>query len=393
MNKHLSDRVSRIKASPTIVISGKAREMKQQGRAVIDLGIGEPDFSTPDHIKDACKISLDNNETHYPAVDGIASLKQAIINKLNNDNQLSYTASQLLVSTGAKQSLYNICQACLNRGDEVIIPAPYWVSYPAMVELADATPVIINTSPESHYKITAEHLSQAITAQTKLFVFNSPSNPTGMLYTAQELESIAEVLANHPEIIVVSDDIYEKIIWSEQTFTHLLNVAPDLYERTIIVSGGSKAYAMTGWRIGYAAGPNEIINAMKKIQSQSTSGANSLAQHAAAEALSGDQTSVKDMAKTFEQRYHYFFDALNTLPGFQCLPTQGAFYLFPNIEQAMAAKGYSTDIDFAEALLTEAEIATVPGSAFGSPGHLRLSFAVDKAILEQAIDRLNKFLS
>jgi aspartate aminotransferase len=393
MKQLLSQRVNRIKPSPTIVVSAKARAMQQEGRPVIALGLGEPDFPTPDAIKQACVQALDDNQTHYPALDGIAPLKDAIINKLKNDNDLSYENNQILVSTGAKQSLYNITQAVLNDGDEVIIPAPYWVSYPDMAKLADATPVFIQSSTESNYKITADGLANAITDKTKLFIFNSPSNPTGMLYQPDELRAIADVLVKHPNILIISDDIYEKIIWSEHTFTHLLSVAPELHDRTVIINGVSKAYAMTGWRIGYAAGHADIIAAAKKVQSQSTSGANSLAQHAAVEAISGDQACVEDMRKAFEQRYQYFFEAISQIPGFHCAASHGAFYLFPDIREAMAMKGFDTDIDFADALLSEAEVATVPGTAFGLPNHLRLSFAIDLDSLKEASDRIIKFMS
>lgn len=392
MNSPLSDRVQRIKPSPTIAVSAKARQLKLEGRPVVDLGIGEPDFDTPEPIKQACIDALAKNLTHYPAVDGTAELKQAIMQKLANENQLSVQADQLLVSTGAKQSLYNACQALLSAGDECIIPAPYWVSYPAMVELADAKPVLIRTNAESQYKLTADQLDAAMTPSTKLIIFNSPSNPTGMIYREDELIAIADVLRQHPQIIIISDDIYEKIIWQGEKVPHILQVAPDLANRTLIINGVSKAYAMTGWRIGYAAGPAEIIAGMKKVQSQSTSGANALAQYAAAVAISGDQSCVETMRAAFEERYHTFFNALNGIEGFKCLPTQGAFYLFPNIEQAIQLKGLASDIEFADALLTQAEVATVAGSAFGSPGHLRLSFAADLATLEQAIERISQFM-
>jgi aspartate aminotransferase len=393
MKQLLSKRVQRIKPSPTIVISSKAAAMKQAGRDVISLGLGEPDFDTPEPIKQACVQALKDNHTHYPAVDGIAPLKEAIIRKFKQDNALEYDRQQILVSTGAKQSLYNITQAILNQGDEVIIPAPSWVSYPAMVELADATPVWVNTSAENSYKLTPDALENTITDHTKLLMFNSPSNPSGMIYKAAELRALADVLVKHPNILIISDDIYEKIIWDGNTFCHLLEVAPELYERTIIVNGVSKAYAMTGWRIGYAAGNTDIIAAAKKIQSQSTSGANAMAQYAAVEALTGDQSCVEDMRKEFQQRYEYFIAAINTINGFTCVAPQGAFYLFPDITGAMAIKGCATDIDFADALLENAEVAVVPGSAFGTENHVRLSFATDLDSLKQAIARIKRFMS
>ena len=392
MTNRLSDRINALKPSPTIAVSTKARALKNAGKDVVDFGIGEPDFDTPASIKAACIKALDDNQTHYPPVDGVAPLKTAIINKLQSENALSYEANQIIVSTGAKQSLYNLCQALLGPGDEVIIPAPYWVSYPSMVALAEATPVIINTRPDNLFKLNPAELETAITPNTKMLMLNSPSNPTGVLYQEADLLALAEVLRAHPDIIIVSDDIYEKILWEGETFFSLLNVAPDLYDRTVIVNGVSKAYAMTGWRIGYLAGPADIVAGTKKIQSQMTSGANSLAQFAAAEAISGDQKDVEAMRTAFEARYHYLFDRINAIPGFECIPTQGAFYLFPNITEAMAIKGVDSDIAFAERLLDEALIATVPGSAFGVPNHLRLSFAVDMHSLEDAIARFESFM-
>jgi aspartate aminotransferase len=385
----LSERVKRIKPSPTLAVSAKASALKAQGRNVIDLGVGEPDFDTPDHIKQAGIEAIRAGMTKYTPVDGIAALKQAIVAKFRRDNGLEYRPDQVLVSCGGKQSFYNLAQALLNPGDEVIIPAPYWVSYPDMVLLADATPVFIAADQAQDFKITPAQLQAAITPKTRLFVLNSPSNPTGKVYTLQELKALAEVLLSHPQVLIASDDMYEHILW-EGKFANLLNACPELYERTVVLNGVSKAYAMTGWRIGYAAGPKELIAAMKNIQSQSTSNPASISQAAAVAALEGDQSCIRPMVQAFKERHDFMVQALNEICGIECLPADGAFYLFPKVTGLIDQLKLKDDLELAEFLLERAEIAVVPGSAFGMPGHIRLSIATSLANLKEAIARLQR---
>lgn len=389
----LSHRVSEIKPSPTLSLSAAASRLKESGKPIINLTVGEPDFKTPDFIKNAAKKALDNGFTKYTAVDGIPSLKHAIADKFKKENQLSYPLDQIIVSSGAKQSIYNLMQVLLNPQDEVIIPAPYWVSYPDIALLAEAKPVIVPTTSEQNLKITPQQLINAITPKTRLLIINSPSNPTGMVYTHEELHELAKVLINHPQVFILSDDIYEHIYWGKQTFKNIVNVYPELYERTIVLNGCSKAYAMTGWRIGYAAGPKEIIKAMANIQSQSTSNPNSIAQIAAEAALTGDQSCVRQMNEVYQKRHHFFSTGLNTIPGINCLQASGAFYCFPSFSSFIGKnKAFNTDYEFADYLLNEANVATVPGSAFGASGHLRLSFATDEANLETALTNIKKAL-
>lgn len=386
---HLSKRVQRVKPSPTLVVTARANELKAAGKDIIGLGAGEPDFDTPNHIKQAAIDAINSGFTKYTAVDGTTELKQAIIKKLQNDNNLSYQADQILVSCGGKQSFFNLAQAMLDEGDEVIIPAPYWVSYPDMVLLADATPVIVETSIEENFKITPQKLAAAITDKTRLIVINSPSNPSGVCYTLAELKALAEVLKQHPQIIIASDDMYEHIIWGDEPFCNILNAAPELYDRTMVLNGVSKAYSMTGWRIGYAAGPAELIKSMKKIQSQSTSNPTSISQVAATAALEGGQDCIQAMLVEFKKRHDYVVGALNEIEGFECLPSQGAFYSFPCVQGAIdSIEGISSDVELAEYLLNDAGVALVPGSAFGSPGYMRLSFATSMDNLEKAISRI-----
>jgi aspartate aminotransferase len=326
-------------------------------------------------------------------VDGTPALKKAIIAKFRRDNGLNYDANQILVSSGGKQSFFNLALATLDAGDEVIIPAPYWVSYPDMVLVAEGKPVIIQTSPETRFKITPQQLEDAITDRTRLFVINSPSNPSGMAYTQEELQAIGEVLKKHPHVMVVTDDMYEPILWTEQPFCNILNATPELYDRTFVLNGVSKAYSMTGWRIGYAAGPAKIIGAMKKIQSQSTSNPCSISQAAAAAALNGDQACVGVMVKAFKERHDWLVEALNALPGVECLKGDGTFYVFPSFQGAIDAdSSVANDLEFTEKLLTDVGVALVPGSAFGCPGHMRLSFATSMDNLKKAIERLHKAL-
>ncbi|AOE50179.1 pyridoxal phosphate-dependent aminotransferase [Kangiella sediminilitoris] len=390
MTIELSKRVQLIKPSPTLAVAAKAKELKDQGRDVVGLGTGEPDFDTPDHIKKAAINAIQNGATKYTAVDGTPELKDAVINKFKRDNGLTYTPNQILVSSGGKQSFYNLCQALLNPGDEVIIPAPYWVSYPDMALLAEAKPVIIETSIEQHLKITPDQLKKAITNKTRLFVINGPSNPTGVAYSKSELKAIGDVLKEYPDIIIATDDMYEHILWAEEPFANILNACPELYDRTIVLNGVSKAYAMTGWRIGYAGGPADLITAMKKVQSQSTSNPAAPSQAAATEALNGDQSCITPMLEAFKKRHDYLVEALNAIDGIKCLPSDGTFYAFPNVEGLIDKLGCESDLDLAELLLEKVDLALVPGSAFGSPGHMRLSYAASMETLEKAIERLKK---
>ena len=389
MKNQLSDRVQRIKPSPTLAMSALAQKMKAEGRDVINLGVGEPDFGTPDHIKAAGIAAINQNKTGYTAVDGIPELKTAIIGKFKRDNALDYEADQILVSCGGKQSFYNLCQAMINSGDEVIIPAPYWVSYPDMVLLADGKPVIVSAGQEQNFKLTAFDLENAITEKTRLFVINSPSNPTGVSYSLEELKALADVLAKHPNIVVATDDMYEHILFDGKEFVNILNASPELYNRCIVLNGVSKAYAMTGWRIGYAAGPADLIKGMKKIQGQSTSNPTSISQHAAVAALNESQDCIKPMLAAFKKRHDFVVKALNKIEGVECLPSDGTFYSFPNIEGLIArVDGVSNDAELSEMLLTKKEVAMVPGSAFGAPGHIRLSYATSMENLEKAVERI-----
>ena len=385
----LSDRVQRVKPSPTLALSAIAQKMKADGRDVINLGVGEPDFGTPDHIKAAGIAAINENKTGYTQVDGIPELKSAIIGKLKRDNGFDYEANQILVSCGGKQSFYNLCQAMLNSGDEVIIPAPYWVSYPDMVLLAGAKPVIVSAGQDQNFKLTAADLENAITDKTRLFVINSPSNPTGVSYTLDELKALANVLVKHPSIIVATDDMYEHILFDGLNFVNILNAAPELYDRCIVLNGVSKAYAMTGWRIGYAAGPADLINGMKKIQGQSTSNPTSISQYAAVAALNDSQDCIKPMLAAFKERHDFVNKALNAIDGVECLPSDGTFYSFPNVEGLIErVDGISNDAELSEKLLSEKEVAMVPGSAFGAPGHIRLSYATSMENLVKAVERI-----
>jgi aspartate aminotransferase len=390
----LSERVQRVKPSPTLAISALAQKLAAEGRDIINLGVGQPDFPTPAHIKEAGIKAITDNNTGYTAVDGIPELKDAIINKFKRDNQFDYEADQILVSCGGKQSFSNLCQALINDGDEVIIPAPYWVSYPDMVLLAGGKPVIVEAGQESNFKLTASMLENAITDKTRLFVINSPSNPTGVSYSKDELAALGKVLLKHPNIIVATDDMYELILFGnlnsdKKVFTNILNETPDLYDRCVVLNGVSKAYAMTGWRIGYAAGPVELIKGMKKIQGQSTSNPTSISQYASVEALNGDQTCLRPMLEAFKERHDFVVKALNEIDGVDCLPSDGTFYSFPNVEGLIKrVDGVSNDAELAEHLLDKTGVALVPGSAFGLAGHIRLSFATSMENLEKSIERL-----
>jgi aspartate aminotransferase len=390
----LSRRVQAIKPSPTLAVTARAATLKATGRDIIGLGAGEPDFDTPQPIKDAAIAAINAGFTKYTAVDGTPSLKAAVIAKFKRDNGLDYTPKQVLVSCGGKQSFFNLVQAVINPDDEVIIPAPYWVSYPDIVILADGKPVIVEAGIEQGFKITAAQLEAAITPQTRLFVINSPSNPTGAVYSSDELAALGAVLRKHPRVLIASDDMYEHILLDDVPFVNILNVCPDLYDRTLVLNGVSKAYSMTGWRIGYAAGPEAIMRAMTNVQSQSTSNPTSISQVAAEAALNGDQGCITPMLDAFKARHRYFIDALNGIPGFKCVDSGGAFYAFPDVRPAimnLLARDIieaPTDIAFSEYLLESADVAVVPGSAFGAEGYIRLTFATSQANLEKAIARI-----
>ena len=393
MTIQLSDRIQAIKPSPTIAVSTRAAELRAAGHDVIGLGAGEPDFDTPDHIKAAAEKALEENFTRYTAVDGITSLKEAVCRKLARDNELDYEPGQIVVSTGAKHSIYNLMQVSLNPGDEIIIPAPYWVSYPDMALLAGAKPVIVDTDMDSGFKITPEQLSAAITDKSRMLMMNSPSNPTGVCYTRADLAALGEVVRQHPSLLVCSDDIYEHITWGEEPFSNILNACPALYDQTVVINGLSKSHCMTGWRMGYAASPEKLATAMRKIQSQSTSNPTSISQVAAEAALDGDQGFVRDMVKVFKQRHDLVVDGLNRLRGVRCLPAQGAFYAFPDMSGAIEGlNSVSDDIELAEHLLAEGGVAIVPGTAFGLPGYARLSYATSNDNLEKALDRMGQVL-
>ena len=389
----ISHRLNAIKTSPTMAVTEKADSLKAAGHDVVGLGSGEPDFDTPEHIKAAAKQALDRGMTKYTAVDGTPGLKKAIIGKFERDNGLTYTPSQIVVSCGGKHSLYNLIQATINPGDEAVIPAPYWVSYPDMVVLAEGKPVIIQADIEAGFKVSAAQIDAAITARTRLIFLNSPSNPTGMCYRKAEWEAIGEVLRKHPQVVIATDDIYEHIIWDEEPFSNILTVCPDLAERTVIINGVSKAYAMTGWRIGYASGPDILCAAMRKIQSQCTSNPCSISQAAAEAALNGDQSFLGEMVEVFKRRHDYVYGRLNGMRGVTCLEAQGAFYAFPDFRGAVESHPTAnSDVELAEWLIDTAQVAIVPGSAFGLAGYMRLSYATSDENLEKAMDRMTDAL-
>jgi aspartate aminotransferase len=386
-------RVQRVKPSPTLAVTARAAKLKAEGHDVIGLGAGEPDFDTPRHIAQAGIDAIKNGFTRYTNVDGIQELKDAVIAKFERDNGLHYERSQVLISSGAKQTVYNLCMAVIDPGDEAIIPAPYWVSYPDMVLLADGLPVTPFAGPAQGYKITPRQLATSITSKTKLLLLNSPCNPTGAAYTRAELRALGEVLLAHPRIIIGTDDMYEKIYWGSEPFCSLLSAVPELYPRTVTINGVSKAYAMTGWRIGYCGGPKELVTAMGTIQGQSTSNASSISQKAATVALNGDQTCVTEMNAAFKQRHDFIVAGLNSLPGVSCVPGAGTFYAFADCSRAIAALGCRDDGEFAELLLNQGGVAVVPGAGFGAPGHIRLSFACSMQTLERALERMRRVLT
>lgn len=394
----LSNRVQTIKPSPTLAVTARAARLKAEGKDIIGLGAGEPDFDTPQHIKDAAIAAINKGLTKYTAVGGTPGLKNAIVAKFKRENNFDFEAKQILVSCGGKQSFFNLVLSVINPGDEVIIPAPYWVSYPDIVLIAEGKPVFINTGIEQNFKISAEQLEAAITPRTKMFVINSPSNPSGAVYTLDELRALGEVLRRYPQILIATDDMYEHILLSNQKFINIVNACPDLFQQTIVLNGVSKAYSMTGWRIGYCGGPAPIITAMENIQSQSTSNPSSISQAAAEAALNGDQSCMNPMIAAFKERNTFVTEQLNQMNGVHCLSSEGAFYAFADIRQSISDLynknliGAPNDIALSEYFLESAGVAVVPGSAFGCDGYIRLSFATSMENLKQALSRIKNLL-
>ena len=387
----VSNSLKRIKPSPTIAVTSKAREMRAAGKDVIGLGAGEPDFDTPDNIKEAAIQAIKKGDTKYTAVDGTPILKKAIQGKFKRENNISYEVDQISVGTGGKQVLYNVFMATLNPGDEVIIPAPYWVSYPDMVLLAGGTPKIVKCSEENEFKITPEQLKKAISKKTKWLIINSPSNPTGSCYTKKEIENLSKVLIENKHVFILSDDIYEHITYDNFKFFTIAQI-DTLKDRTLTMNGVSKSYSMTGWRIGYGAGPKDIIKAVAKIQSQSTTNPSSISQAAAVEALNGTQDFIKTRSDSFKERRDFVVKTLNSINGLSCLKPSGAFYVFPNCKKLLGDKTkLKTDKEFVEKLLEKAEVAVVQGSAFGLDGYFRISYATSMDNLKKALDRIKSF--
>lgn len=395
----LSKRVQTIKESPTLAVTARAAKLKAEGRDIIGLGAGEPDFDTPQHIKDAAKKAIDSGFTKYTPVAGIPGLKKAVVAKFKRDNGFDYTDKEVIVGVGGKQCIFNLALAILNPGDEVIIPAPYWVSYADIALVAGAKPVIIECGIEQGFKLLPEQLEAAITPQTKLFMINSPSNPTGSVYTLDELKALGEVLKRHPHVLVATDDMYEHVNLTGDKFYNILNATPELKDRCIVLNGVSKAYSMTGWRIGYAAGPAYIIKAMEILQSQSTSNPTSISQVAAQAALDGPQECITPMVEAFIERHAYVVNRFNQMPGLKCIKAGGAFYAFPDARVAIASLHKAgkiteaTDMALSEYLLEKVGVAVVPGSAFGAEGYFRISFATSMENLEEALNRIEQALS
>jgi aspartate aminotransferase len=389
MSIKLAARVQAVKPSATLAIDARAKALKAAGKDVVGLGAGEPDFDTPDHIKAAAIKAIHDGFTKYTPVEGTLGLREAIVAKFQRENGLTYTPDQILVSCGGKQSFFNLAQAILDPGDEVVIPAPYWVSYPDMALLASGAPVLVHAGADQQFKITPAQLNAAMTDKTKLVVINSPSNPTGMAYSADELAALGAVLREYPRAVIATDDMYEHIRWASTPFVNILNVCPDLAPRTLVLNGVSKAYSMTGWRIGYAGGPADVIKAMKKVQGQSTSNPASISQVAAQAALEGPQDCIQTMLVAFKERHDFVVERLNGIPGIECLPTDGTFYVFPKV-QGMIERldGVNNDLELAEYLIEKVGVALVPGAAFGLGGHVRISIATSRANLEKALDRI-----
>lgn len=392
MKNLLANRVKTLSPSTTLAITAKANELKAQGVDVIGLGAGEPDFNTPENILQAAKDSMDKGLTKYTPAGGLPALKQAIIDKLQRDNSLTYKPNEIIVGVGAKHILYTLFQVILNDGDEVIIPIPYWVSYPEQVKLAGGVPVYIEGTAEQSYKITPEQLRNAVTDKTKAVIINSPSNPSGMIYSREELEALAAV-AEEKDLLIVSDEIYEKLVYNGAEHFSIAQLSEAIKARTIVVNGVAKSHSMTGWRIGYAAGDAEIIKPMTDLASHSTSNATTTAQYATIEAYNGSQDTVEKMRQAFESRLDAIYPKLSAIPGFKVLKPQGAFYLLPDVSEAAAKTGYASVDEFTSALLTEANVAVIPGSGFGAPATIRLSYATSLELLEEAVSRIEKFVT
>ncbi|WP_310362924.1 pyridoxal phosphate-dependent aminotransferase [Neobacillus drentensis] len=388
----LANRVKALTPSTTLAITAKAKELKEQGEDVIGLGAGEPDFNTPQHILDAALQSMNEGHTKYTPSAGLPALKKAIIKKFETDQELTYKLNEIIVGNGAKHVLYTLFQVLLNDGDEVIIPTPYWVSYPEQVKLAGGIPVYIEGLEQNQFKVTPDQLKRAITKNTKAVIINSPSNPTGVLYTADELFAIGKVCLEE-NILIVSDEIYEKLVYGENKHISIAQLSPELKEQTIVINGVSKSHSMTGWRIGYAAGNKVIIEAMTNLASHSTSNPTTTAQYAAIAAYNGSQQPVEDMRQAFEERLSIIFDKLVAIPGITCVKPQGAFYLYPNVKKAAELTGYHNVDAFVEALLVDAKVAVIPGSGFGTPDNIRLSYATSLELLEKAVERIHQFVT
>jgi aspartate aminotransferase len=388
----LAKRVSALTPSSTLAITAKAQELKAAGHDVIGLGAGEPDFNTPEHILEAAAKAMKEGHTKYTPTGGLASLKEAIIKKFERDQGLAFTPAEVIVCSGAKHALYTLFQVILDEGDEVIIPTPYWVSYPEQVKLAEGVPVYVEGREENNFKITPKQLEEVITDKTKAVIINSPSNPTGMLYTSEELQALGDVCIKH-DILIVSDEIYEKLVYDGNEHVSIAQLSPELKEKTIIINGVSKSHSMTGWRIGYAAGNKEIIKAMTNLASHSTSNPTSVAQYASIAAYNGTQEPVETMRQAFEERLNIIHEKLIQIPGFSCIKPQGAFYLFPNAIEAAKLTGFETVDAWVEAILEEEKIALVPGSGFGAPENVRLSYATSLELLEKAIERIQNFMN
>ena len=390
MSVAVSSRMARVKPSATAMLFALGKKLQAEGHDVVSLAAGEPDFDTPARIKSVAKTAINQGLTKYTPVDGTLELKEAIVDKFRRENGLDYETTQVVVSNGAKQCLFSACMGLLEEGNEAIVPAPYWVSYPDMTRLAGAEPVIVETGIDDGFKMTPAQLEAALTDRTRILFLYSPCNPTGSAYTREELAELGAVLANYPDVTVLSDEIYEHIYWAEAPYTSFAAACPNLYDRTLTINGVSKAYAMTGWRIGYVAGPDDAIRAIRTVQSQCTSNAGGVSQAAATEALSGDQSPVRDMCAAYRKRHEFVVDELNKLDGFECRPGEGTFYAFPRISGALERLGYASDTEFAEMLIDKVRLVTVPGSAFGAPGYLRLSFAASMEELTEALSRLKK---
>lgn len=388
----LANKIKSLTPSPTLAISATAAQLKKEGHDVIGLGVGEPDFNTPDYITAAAKQAIDEGRTKYTPAGGLIELKEVISQKLKQDNQLDYMTDEIIVTTGAKHALYTLFQVLLNEGEEVIVPAPYWVSYPEQIKLAGGNPVIVNTLEDKQFKLTPEQLEAAITQKTKALIINSPSNPTGMMYSKEELQKIGDICVKH-DILIVSDEIYEKLIYTDEKHVSMAQLSPELKNKTIVVNGVSKSHAMTGWRIGYAAGPKAIIKAMLDYVSHSTSNPTSIAQYAAIAAYNTESDPTVEMRKIFSDRLNTLYDLIIDIPGITCDKPSGAFYLFPNVEKAVKLNGFNNTDDWAKALLEEEKVAIVPGSGFGFPDNIRLSYATSKDLLIEAAERIHRFVT